>query len=160
MARRLMNAAVSFHTNDEDKDGDTHLTLTVRDVNGLVCSQVEGNFSGFPNQSDEGPFGLIIRNRQRDDLVQSGTFTIRIDPNGDDTWRFNFNLVLTFNDGSTLSGGVQNQQLSEAARQQDFPLQGLLNVVTTGSGLTSTGSGSTSPCPLTTKGWLNGLKAL
>jgi len=139
MARRLANAAVSFHTNDEDKDGDTHVTLTVRDVDGLVCAQVDNDFGGFPDHSDEGPFGLIIRNRQRDDLLQSGTFTIRIDPNGDDTWRFNFNLVLTFNDGSTLSGGVQGLQLSEAARQQDFGLQGVLTVATTGQGLTDNG---------------------
>src|SRR2546430_4517968 len=136
MSTRLANCAISFHTNDEDKDHDTHVTVTVRDVNGLVCAQVDNDWGHFDDQSDAGPFGLIIRNRQTPDLLQSGTLTIRIDPNGHDTWRFNFNLVLTFLDQSTLSGGQQGLQLSQNNKQMDFPLQGLLVVGSSSSGLT------------------------
>ena len=136
MSVRLANAAVSFHTNDEDKDHDTHVTVTVRDVNGLVCAQVDNDWGHFDDQSDAGPFGLKIRNRQAVQPLQSGSLTIRIDPNGHDTWRFNFNLVLTFDDGSTLAGGADGQQLSQNNKQQDYGLQGLLIIGSTGSPLT------------------------
>jgi hypothetical protein len=138
MAKRLKIAAITFHTNDEDKDHDTHVTVTVKDVNGLVCAQVDNDWGHFNDQSNAGPFGLFIRNQQTEDLLQSGSLTIRIDPNGHDTWRFNFNLVLTFNDGSTLSGGVGGLQLSQNNQQMDFPLQGLLTIASTSAPLNST----------------------
>src|SRR5438105_15265401 len=133
MTKRLANAAISFHTNDEDKDHDTHVTVTVRDVNGLVCAQVDNDWGHFDDQSDAGPFGLSIRNRQTAELLQSGSLTIRIDPNGHDTWRFNFNLALTFGDGSTLSGGAQGLKLSQNNRQMDFGLEVLLTIGSTAS---------------------------
>jgi hypothetical protein len=40
--------------------------------------------------------------------------TIRIDPEGDDTWKFNFFLLLTFSDGSTLQAGANHLGLSDA----------------------------------------------
>ncbi|WP_159013265.1 hypothetical protein [Acidisoma sp. S159] len=129
MAARLAQASVSFHFNDDDKYDDTHVTLTVRDVNGLVCAQVDSDY-GHLNvvQKDEGPFGLVILNRQTSDLLQNGNFTIRITPNGHDTWRFNFDLVLALSDGSTLSGRVQGLELSRNNQQQEFELQRLLSV--------------------------------
>jgi hypothetical protein len=137
MPKRLANATISFHTNDEDKDHDTHVTVTIRDVNSLVCAQVDNDWGHFDDQSDAGPFGLNIRNRQTADLLQSGNLTIRIDPNGHDTWRFNFNLVLTCGDGATLSGGVQGLQLSQNNKQMDFGLEGLLTIASTSSPLTA-----------------------
>ena len=32
----LTNAHISFHTNNEDKDHDTHVSVTVRDADGIV----------------------------------------------------------------------------------------------------------------------------
>ena len=61
MAPRLVNAAISF-------------------VNGLVCAQVDNDWGPFDDQSDAGPFGLFIRNRQAPEPLQSGGLTIRIDP--------------------------------------------------------------------------------
>src|ERR1043165_287976 len=86
----LIGASVFFHTNDEDKDGDTYVSVTVRQRDNIIVARIDDNFGGFPDHSDHGPFGMQVTNASPKSEVQSGNVTIRIDPNGNDTWRFNF----------------------------------------------------------------------
>ncbi|GEM_PF-1480195 len=124
----LTNATVKFHTNNEDKDSDTHVTVTVIDSNNIVAARVDNDFGHFDDNSDNGPFGLSVQNPSTEDALQSGSVIIRIDPNGHDTWRFNFFLDLLFNDGSHLSGGANGLELTQDRREQQFGLQGITHV--------------------------------
>jgi hypothetical protein len=124
----LINSTIKFHTNDEDKDHDTHVTISVRDKNNVVCAYIDNDFGRFPDNSDNGPFGLIVSNPSSEDALQQGAVNIRIDPNGHDTWRFNFFLDLLFNDGSHLSGGANTLELDQNRREQSFGLSGMMQL--------------------------------
>jgi hypothetical protein len=123
---KLRNANIKFHTNDEDKDDDTHVTVTVRDHKNLISARIDDDFGHFDDHSDNGPFGLIIRNRSDKASLSTGNVTLRIDPNGHDTWRFNFDLDLFFDDGSHLSGGAEGLSLNQDRKEQEFGLDGIL----------------------------------
>jgi hypothetical protein len=95
----LMQALASFHTNDDDKDSDTLLNITLSNgpdqfagVNGII-----GLY-----HSDVGPFALNVFGEQRkSDIRRAGTVTtLKIIPDGNDTWRLNYFLDLVYFDGS------------------------------------------------------------
>jgi hypothetical protein len=122
----LANSTVRFHTNDEDKDDDTHVTVTVNDDNNVIAARISNDFGHFDDHSDAGPFGLEIQNASEKGDLQRGAVLLRIDPNGHDTWRFNFFLDLEFSDGSHLSGGSDGLELTQDRREQQFGLSGIL----------------------------------
>jgi hypothetical protein len=116
----LLQAMVSFHTNDEDKDDDTHVTVTVRQVDSTLAAHIDDDFGRFDDHSDDGPFGLLIVNPATKNELRTGNVTVRIDPNGNDTWRFNFALDLLFSDGSHLTAQADGLELSEDQQQESF----------------------------------------
>lgn len=122
----LANSTVRFHTNDEDKDDDTHVTVTINDDNNVVAARISNDFGHFDDHSDAGPFGLEIQNASEKGDLQRGAVLLRIDPNGHDTWRFNFFLDLEFSDGSHLSGGADGLELTQDRQEQQFGLSGIL----------------------------------
>jgi hypothetical protein len=123
----LRNATIKFHTNDDDKDNDTHVTVTVRDHDNIIAARIDNDFGHFDDHSDNGPFGLIVRNQSQKTSMQSGSLAIRIDPNGHDTWKFNFDLDLFFDDGSHLSGGAAGLDLNQNRKEMSFGLDGILH---------------------------------
>jgi hypothetical protein len=123
----LKNCSIKFHTNDEDKDADTHVTVTVRDSGQVIAARIDNDFGHFDDQSDNGPFAVIIKNQSSRAVLQAGSVTIRIDPNGHDTWRFNFFLDLLFDDGARLAGGADGLQLTQDGKEMSFGLQGILS---------------------------------
>ncbi|WP_157131192.1 hypothetical protein [Burkholderia pseudomallei] len=125
----LRNASISFHTNGDDKDSDTHVTVTVRDRNNVIAARIDSDFGHFDDNSDNGPFGLVIRNQSSNSDLQSGSVALRIDPNGHDTWKFNFYLDLWFDDGSHLSGEADGLVLTQDNRDASFGLEGFLRRV-------------------------------
>ena len=122
----LRNCTIKFHTNDDDKDDDTHVTVTVRDGEQVITARIDNDFGHWDDNSDQGPFGLIIKNRSEKASLATGSITIRIDPNGSDTWKFNFYLDLVFDDGSRLSGGADGLKFNQDRREQQFGLEGIL----------------------------------
>jgi len=118
----LTDAEVAFHTNDDNKDGDTQLTVTLRQDSGLVAARVSGNFGGFPNDSDNGPFTLLLENASPKNTLTGGSVVIRIDPQGNDTWRFNFTLDMTFSDGTHLFSAHDGVDLDQDGHELAFPL--------------------------------------
>jgi hypothetical protein len=114
----LANASVSFRTNDENKDHDTNVTVEVRDNVGELVARVSDTFGPFDDQTSNGPFQLEVLNRVEKSTVQNGNVLIRIDPKGDDTWRFNFIVKLHFDDGSTLIASADGVELNEHEEQQ------------------------------------------
>src|SRR5437660_8129263 len=95
----LAAASISFHTNDEDKNDDTNVMVTVgvgtAEGGGFImAAQINDRFGRFGDQSDNGPFDLVVFNPLARDQLKTGSVEILIQPNGDDTWRFNFFLDL------------------------------------------------------------------
>jgi hypothetical protein len=115
---QLANASVSFRTNDENKDHDTNVTVEVRDNVGEIAARVSDTFGPFDDQTSHGPFQLEVLNQAEKATLREGNVLIRIDPKGDDTWRFNFITELRFDDGSTLSASADGVELNESTEQQ------------------------------------------
>ncbi len=109
----LVGAQVSFHTNDENKDNDTHVTVTVRDQSNVVAATISSDFGVFDTNTDNGPFQLTIQNASSWNNLRGGATTIDIDPNGNDTWRFNFTVDLTFADGTHLGNQIGGVELTQ-----------------------------------------------
>jgi hypothetical protein len=114
----LDNASVQFRTNDENKDHDTNVTVEVRDKIGHLAARVSDTFGPFDDQTSNGPFQLEILNRVDSAALQGGNVLIRIDPKGDDTWRFNFVVELHMDDGSQLTASADGIELNESTEQQ------------------------------------------
>jgi hypothetical protein len=123
----LRNCSIRFHTTDNDKDGDTHVTVNVFDSNNVLAAHVDSDFGHFDDNSDNGPFQLIVQNPSTNTALQSGRLDLRIDPNGHDTWHFNFLLDLVFDDNSHLSGGADGISLDQDNRTTSFGLSGLVH---------------------------------
>ena len=118
----LTHASVLFHTNDEDKDDDSHVTVTVRDNVGNIAARIDDDFGHFNDHSDNGPFSLDVINPIEKTQMEQGNVTLRIDPNGNDTWRFNFTYELRFADGTTIAGENDGRELTQDRQQQSFGL--------------------------------------
>ncbi|MCK2244488.1 MULTISPECIES: Ig-like domain-containing protein [unclassified Crossiella] len=109
----LQRAEVFFHTNDEDKDHDTRIKIVVTDQNGTEVAVVEDTFGHFDDGSDHGPFPMRITTPIPRDVINAGMTTMVIDPNGNDTWRFNLRVGLFFSDGSRIGTDRDGLELSE-----------------------------------------------
>ena len=126
MSVEIEDVFIKFHTT-EDKDGDTHVTVTVEDVMYNIVAKIDNDFGHFVDNSDTDRIKLETFNKSSKDDLLNGFVTIRIDPNGNDTWRFNFSIVFVFNDQSKLAGVVNNIELTQNNRQQTFSLHGIIN---------------------------------
>ena len=115
---KLETAAVSFRTNDEDKDHDTNVTVEVRDHSGELAARVSDTLGAFHDQTSDGPYELEVLNGTQKSELKNGTVLIRIDPKGDDTWRCNVEVDLHFADGSTLTATADGLELNEQTEQQ------------------------------------------
>ena len=114
----LKEATVSFHTNDENKDHDTNITIEVRDSSGGMAARVSDTFGPFPDHTNTGPYNLTTINRASKDDLQGGNVLLRVDPVGDDTWRFNLLVDLLFDDGSHLTASADGLEVNEESEQQ------------------------------------------
>jgi hypothetical protein len=109
----LQRAEVFFHTNNEDKDHDTRIRIVVTDQTGAEVAAVEDTFGHFNDGSDHGPFPMQVKSPISRDLINGGLTTMVIDPNGNDTWRFNLRVGLFFSDGSRIGTDPDNVELAE-----------------------------------------------
>jgi hypothetical protein len=119
----LTSATIKFHTNNEDKDSDTHVTIDVNTQNDANAAHLDNDFGHFDDHSDNGPYNLVVNGGFTKSTLQSGYVLIRIDPNGHDTWRFNFALDLVFSDQSHMYSDDSNLELTQDRREQTFGLR-------------------------------------
>jgi hypothetical protein len=119
----LVGANITFHTNDEDKNSDTLVSVSVQDSAATIAAQIEDNFQHFADHSDAGPYDLLLVNQLTRDQLKTGHMTIGITLNGSDTWRFNFFLDLRFSDGSHLFARASRLQLTETFNGQNFGIE-------------------------------------
>jgi hypothetical protein len=114
----LESAAVSFRTNDEDKDHDTNVTVEVRDRGGELAARISDTFGAFHDQTSNGPYELQVLNGTQKSELKNGTVLVRVDPKGDDTWRCNVEVDLHFDDNSTLTATADGLEYNEQTEQQ------------------------------------------
>lgn len=121
---KLTAATVAFHTNDEDKDNDTKVTVVVRNWDRTEVARVSDYFGHFDDNHDNGPFSLFILNQTTVEKLKAnrGEVAMHIDPNGHDTWRFNIHVELRFSDGSSATGEVNDAELSQNYPDLAFPI--------------------------------------
>ena len=114
----LVSATISFFTRDNNKDPDTHITVTVRELGGTIAARIASHFDKFNDQTNNGPFTLVVTNASGKSKLHSGSVSIRIDAGGNDEWAFNFFLDLEFSDGSHLTSAADGIRLFAENRNQ------------------------------------------
>jgi hypothetical protein len=67
----LVSAIASFHTNNDDKDADTLLTVTVESGNNQFA-KADNILHLFGDHTDNGPFGLSVQGRIPKSALQGG----------------------------------------------------------------------------------------
>jgi hypothetical protein len=118
----LRTALITFNTNDEDKDHDTRVTVTVRDTTGVVAARVSDEFGQFDDSSNNGPYALLIGNASPKSSLEGGSARIHIAPIhglGNDKWRFGFMLNLIFSDGSHQNAQADQLWLDQEQKSLD-----------------------------------------
>ena len=119
----LTRASITFQSNDEDKDDSTLLDVTVALMDGTVVAQVSDFFGTFHDNNEDGPYDLeLVDPRTRGEL-KGGNVTLKITPDGNDTWRFNFFLDLLFDDDAHLISWARGLELSDSQREQSFGVE-------------------------------------
>jgi hypothetical protein len=119
----LTRASVTFHTNDEDKDDDSGVGVTVRLLDQTVVARIFDKFGPFDDHSDAGPFDLLIMQAVTRGELKTGSVAVKIEPNGNDTWRFNFFLDLLFDDAAHLIAWANGLEVSESRQEQSFGIE-------------------------------------
>jgi hypothetical protein len=118
----LTSASITFHTNDDDKDDDTIVYVSVQKGT-TAAADITDRFGHFNNNSDSGPFDLLMKTSLTREQLRTGNVTLAITPNGNDTWRFNCFLDLRFSDGSHLFAKANGLQMTEIFQQLWFGLE-------------------------------------
>jgi hypothetical protein len=98
----LTGTRVFFHTTDDDKDGDTSVTVNVVCAGATVAS-VSGGWGPFGDGGDNGPFGMNVLVKQPNNEINGVCRAQLIEsPNGHDEWHFSWWVELTFSDGTVM----------------------------------------------------------
>ena len=127
---------VKFHTNDDDKDRDTKLTTDFMCHDSIFASsnirpskEIFGQNFGpffasytdnFSDNHDTPWINVGVSNGVAKSIVHSCQTKIRIDPNGHDTWKFNYWVKLVYTDGSHDEYHFDGHALSEKTRENIF----------------------------------------
>jgi len=119
----LTRASITFQTYDEDKDDDTLLDVTVALMDGTVVAQVSDVFTTFHDLREDGPFDLELVDPRTRGEMKGGNVTLKISPNGNDTWRFGFFLDLLYDDRAHLIAWAKGLELSDSQREQSFGVE-------------------------------------
>jgi hypothetical protein len=114
-----MNA--QFFTRNDNKDDDTILRIELHKADKTTVAKKEkisGEFADFSTHSFDVPvIGSFLKNEV------TGSYTsLHIDPNGNDTWKFNYHLTLRFSDQSTVTRDFNDKALSQDVRDANYPL--------------------------------------
>lgn len=98
----LSGARVHFRTTDDDKDGDTNVSVSVICAGNTVAA-TSGSWGHFNDNSDSGWKDMSIIVTQPKAAVPGVCIAQLIEsPNGHDEWHFNWTIELRFSDGTTM----------------------------------------------------------
>ena len=89
-----------------------------RHLSSAIVASISDTFGPFDDQTSHGPFQLDVLNHADKAAMIGGDVLLRVDPKGDDTWRFNFIVVLHFDDATALTSSATGVELNESTEQQ------------------------------------------
>jgi hypothetical protein len=115
-SRMIRSLWITFHTNDENKDGDTGLLVELRALDARVLARFEQRRNkeykpGFTHTERMEVLGPIF-----DSDMTGAMLSIDITPNGHDTWRCNWEFIATWSDGGIASAHGDGLDLDEDKR--------------------------------------------
>jgi hypothetical protein len=120
----LSSAKISGFTPDggNDKDNDTQISFTLFvDYGGgftqTVAHVAPQTYGRFPDGKPWGPIDIPVSGTFSIDGVSRLKGAMEFQPNGDDTWKFNYKLDLVFSDGTVLTKTGDGLSASDSARR-------------------------------------------
>jgi hypothetical protein len=118
----LSAASVSFHVNDDDKDGDTTLTLFIQCGGNTVASN-SSTWGHWDDNSDKGPIILnVIDHPRKDQTIGVCNARLNESPKGKDEFHFNWSMLLTFSDNSTKAYNWNGENVDHDRGDVSHPL--------------------------------------
>ena len=115
-APTLSAATAHFHTNNDDKDDDTKLSVYVYGGRGAILAARSENNTGHYNNDSDHDIGLSILGAHMSTELAHGQSKVVITPNGHDHWEFTYSLDLTWSDGQVTSYSCGSTALSQDDR--------------------------------------------
>ena len=119
---KLANGCIKFYTNGAGKEEGTKVNVAVRDENDVIAAFISDGFGRFEEHSNSGPFDLTIVNESEKVGIRGGSIDVGFEPMGDELWRFNFFIFLSFSDGTRITGGKVGVELKSDDNGQRFLL--------------------------------------
>ena len=114
----LIAAFIKFYTQDDGKDHDSSWKVTIySDQNDAAVEYTKNDDIGYSACSESELYKMDVRS-YTGVVGSQQQVTISIFPNGNDTWRFKFALILTFSDQSDLHTTVAAVNLSQDKDQR------------------------------------------
>lgn len=98
--RTIRSIAVVFNTTNDDKDNDTYLECQILTPDNHWLAQNAGQFGLFPDNSTYTLNLNMGSPYYSETLLSQSALYVHIIPNGNDTWRFGWCVVVTYTDGS------------------------------------------------------------
>ncbi len=111
----LVSVHALFETGNDDKEEDTVLSISLS-RSGFEIAGLTGVTGYFKTASAAGPFPLVIFSPIQHEELEGCTATIRIDPNAQDRWTFDYALEFVFSDGSVSARWYSGNDLSQDSR--------------------------------------------
>ena len=112
----------TFNTLNNDKDDDTRLEVWINKAGEREAAYLDIQGQKFDDNSIH-IFDVPRKNNPMTRAEIPGSWVqLRIAPNGNDTWNFQFRVMLRFDDGSVYERQYGPSTLDQDARQGNYPL--------------------------------------
>lgn len=112
----VSNLQVTFHTNDENKDHDTGVAVTIQNVTQWQQTQDEEFTNGSDHVKLLNPSSVPLSS------LTGHPLELCISPVGNDTWRFNMTLSGNRSDGQRYFFSANSIELSQNNRCMQWPV--------------------------------------
>lgn len=119
---KLIAASVLFHTHGTGKPADAMVAITLSRGQ-LRVARMRGLRGNFKGNSSDGPYALEVLNPIAIDHLQGLTATVSFAPRHPVTWKFDYDIHLTFSDGTRLVRHVRGVVLTQDASRSSHPLE-------------------------------------
>jgi hypothetical protein len=112
-ARQVQSVQIVFNTTSDDKDDDTGLEIQFKTSTKNIVASKSGQFGKFDNNSSHS-VDLDIQGTYYDTDLSQSTVYLHISPNGRDTWIFDFDINITWTDGTKTSSNLLGLNLNQS----------------------------------------------
>lgn len=111
---KLVKAEFNSHTNDENKDFDSGVSVEVRNSDqSILLAEIKGADATKEYKDDsDNKIDLVVKSEgssMKD--CEKYVFRVGMKPNGNDCWRFKGTVTLYFDNGKTLIQEIGNSEI-------------------------------------------------